>query len=136
MSAYNAGDLCSIPGSGRSPEEGNGNPLQYSCLEKSHGQTSVVGYSPWVHKELDTTEQLHYSFFWEGSVLILFKYLVKLTYEIGFSFLDVWLLTQLLVFSDFYFSLLLLKWVVYLQDLVISSRLSNLLVYNFHRHIL
>ena len=31
--AYNAGDLGSIPGSGRSPEEGNGNPLQYSCLE-------------------------------------------------------------------------------------------------------
>ena len=31
--AYNAGDLGSIPGSGRSPREGNGNPLQYSCLE-------------------------------------------------------------------------------------------------------
>ena len=33
VSAYNAGDLGSIPGSGRSPGEGNGNPLQYSCLE-------------------------------------------------------------------------------------------------------
>ena len=33
MSAYNAGDLGSIPGSGRFPGEGNGNPLQYSCLE-------------------------------------------------------------------------------------------------------
>ena len=32
-SAYNAGDLGSIPESGRSPGEGNGNPLQYSCLE-------------------------------------------------------------------------------------------------------
>ena len=32
-SAYNAGDLGSIPGSGRSPGEGNGTPLQYSCLE-------------------------------------------------------------------------------------------------------
>ena len=31
-SAYNAGDLGLIPGSGRSPGEGNGNPLQYSCL--------------------------------------------------------------------------------------------------------
>ena len=31
--AYHVGDLGSIPGSGRSPEEGNGNPLQYSCLE-------------------------------------------------------------------------------------------------------
>ena len=34
-SAYNVGDLGSIPGSGRSPGEGNGNPLQYSCLENS-----------------------------------------------------------------------------------------------------
>ena len=33
MSACNAGDLGSIPGSGRSPGEGNGTPLQYSCLE-------------------------------------------------------------------------------------------------------
>ena len=34
-SAFNAGDPGSIPGSGRFPEEGNGNPLQYSCLENS-----------------------------------------------------------------------------------------------------
>ena len=34
-SACNAGDLGSIPGSGRSPGEENGNPLQYSCLENS-----------------------------------------------------------------------------------------------------
>ena len=32
-SVYNPGDLGSIPGSGRSPGEGNGNPLQYTCLE-------------------------------------------------------------------------------------------------------
>ena len=32
-SAYNVGDLGSVPGSGRSPGEGNGNSLQYSCLE-------------------------------------------------------------------------------------------------------
>ena len=36
-----------IAGSGRSPGEGNGNPLQYSCHGKSHGQKSLVGYSPW-----------------------------------------------------------------------------------------
>ena len=35
VSACNSGDLGSIPGSGRSPGEGNGNPLQYSCLENS-----------------------------------------------------------------------------------------------------
>ena len=34
-SAYNAGDLGSIPGLGNSPGEGNGNPLQHSCLENS-----------------------------------------------------------------------------------------------------
>ena len=33
MSACNVGDLGSIPGWGRSPGEGNGNPLQYSCLQ-------------------------------------------------------------------------------------------------------
>ena len=33
VSAYNAGEPGSIPGSGRSPGEGNGNPPQYSCLE-------------------------------------------------------------------------------------------------------
>ena len=45
-SACNAGDLGSIPGLGKSPGEGNGNPLQYPCLEKSHGQRSLGGYSP------------------------------------------------------------------------------------------
>ena len=54
----NAGDLGVIPGSGRSSEEGNGNPLQYSCLENPHGQRSLVGYSSWDPKELDTTERL------------------------------------------------------------------------------
>ena len=52
----NAGDMGSTPGSGRSPEE-NSNPLQYSCLD-SHGQRSLVGYSPRGHKESDTPVQL------------------------------------------------------------------------------
>ena len=43
----NTGDEGSIPGSGRSPGEGNGNPLQYFCLEKFHEQKILVGYSPW-----------------------------------------------------------------------------------------
>ena len=38
--------------------EGNGNPLQYSCLENPHKQWSLVGHSPWYHKELDMTERL------------------------------------------------------------------------------
>ena len=49
-------DVGSIPGWGRSPGEGNGNPPQYSCLENPHGQRSLVGYSPEGHKESDTTE--------------------------------------------------------------------------------
>ena len=43
----NAGDADLIPGSERSPGAGNGNPLQYSCLGKFHGQRSLVDYSPW-----------------------------------------------------------------------------------------
>ena len=38
----------------------NGTPLQHSCLEKSHGLRSLVGYSPWGRKESDTTERLHF----------------------------------------------------------------------------
>ena len=47
------------PGSGRSPAEGNGNPLHYSCLENSMDKKSWADDSPWGHKELDTTEQLN-----------------------------------------------------------------------------
>ena len=52
------GDTGSILGSGRSLGGGNGNPLQYSCLGKSHGQRSLMGYSPRV-TELNMTEQEH-----------------------------------------------------------------------------
>ena len=55
----NAGDIRdsgSIPGLGRCPGGGHGNPLQYSCLENPHGQRRLAGYSPEGHKELDTTE--------------------------------------------------------------------------------
>ena len=59
----NAEDLRSVPGLGRSPGEGSGNPLQYSYLEdpmdrECYGQRSLAGYSPWGRKELDMTEQL------------------------------------------------------------------------------
>ena len=58
-SACNVGDTGNvglIPGSGRSPGGGNGNPLQYSCLKKSHGQRSLVNYSSKGHKKSDSTE--------------------------------------------------------------------------------
>ena len=53
-STCSAGDLGLIPGLGRSPGEGHGSPLQYTCQEISHGQRSLVVYSPWGHKESDT----------------------------------------------------------------------------------
>ena len=56
-SACDAGDQGSIPGLGSSYGEGDGNPLQYSCLENSTDR-SLAGYSPWDHKESETTERL------------------------------------------------------------------------------
>ena len=55
-SACNAGDLGSIPGSGRSPGEGKGYPLPVFWPGKFHGL-----YSPWGRKESDMTEQLSLS---------------------------------------------------------------------------
>ena len=52
------GDAGSIPGSRRSSGEGNGNPLQSSCLQKPHGERSLAGYRPWSCKESDRTERL------------------------------------------------------------------------------
>ena len=54
-----AGDADLIRGLERSPRGRHGNQLQYSCLENSQGQRSLAGYSPWGHKESDTTEQLN-----------------------------------------------------------------------------
>ena len=53
-SAGDARDAGSIPGLGKSSGEGNGVPLQYSCLENPMNQRSLAGYN---HKDSDTTEQ-------------------------------------------------------------------------------
>ena len=50
-------DSGSIPGSGRSPGGGHGNPLQYSGMENPTDRGVLVGYSPWGHKESDMTEE-------------------------------------------------------------------------------
>ena len=56
-------DAGSVPGFGRSPGVGHGNPFQYSCLEnpmdrESYGQRSLAGYHPWGRKESDTAEAI------------------------------------------------------------------------------
>ena len=58
-SACSAGDRGSTPGSGRSAGGRNGNPLQLP--REARLQRSLVGYSPWDHKEMDMTEQLIFS---------------------------------------------------------------------------
>ena len=58
-SAYNAGDLGSIPGSGKIPWRRKWQPTPGFLSGKSHGLRSLVGYSPRGRKESDTTERLH-----------------------------------------------------------------------------
>ena len=61
-----AGEASSIPGSGRSPGEGNGNPLQYSCLGNPMDGGAWQGYSPWGHeKQSDTTQRLNNNSIWQ-----------------------------------------------------------------------
>ena len=64
-SAWNMGDPGSIPGSGRSPGEGNGNPLQYSCLENSVDrgawQATVHGIAKSCTRLSDLTPSLFYA---------------------------------------------------------------------------
>ena len=57
-SACKTEDLGLVPGLGRFPEGGHGNPLQYSCLENPRGLRSLAGYSPWGGKDSDMTELL------------------------------------------------------------------------------
>ena len=59
-SARNAGDMGSIPGSGRFPWRRKWQPTPVFLSGESHGRRSLVGYSPWGHKESDTTERLHF----------------------------------------------------------------------------
>ena len=57
--AGDARDVASVPGSGRCPGGGHGNPLQYSCLENPMGRGAWRAYGPWGRKESDTTEWRH-----------------------------------------------------------------------------
>ena len=70
-SVCNARDLGSILGSGRSPGEGNGNPLQYSCLENPmDGEVwwaiQSMGSQHDPMSESDMTERLHFTLYWDN----------------------------------------------------------------------
>ena len=66
-----------ILGSGSFPGGGHGNSLQYSCLENPHGQKSLVGCSPWGHKESDMIEQVsthtHFTGHWALQLVLVVK---------------------------------------------------------------
>ena len=55
-SAGDIRDVGSIPGLERSPGDGHGNSLQFSCLENPLGRRTLGGYSPWSRTELDMTK--------------------------------------------------------------------------------
>ena len=84
--ACSAGDPGSIPGLGRSPGEGNGQPTPVSLPGKSHGQKSLVGCSPWGCKESGTTERLTltYSIY----IKILFLFISCLRYSVRSSLIS------------------------------------------------
>ena len=71
-SVYNAGSLGLIPESGRFPWRRKWHPSPVFLPGKPHGQRSLVGYSPWGRKELDTTEQLHFHFQMYRSIILFF----------------------------------------------------------------
>ena len=69
-SACHAGDPGSIPGSGRSPGEGHGNPLQYSCLENPMDRGAWRGCGPWGSKRVRHGRATN-AFTWDESCSVL-----------------------------------------------------------------
>ena len=69
-------DTGSVPRLGRSSGEGNGNPLQYSCLENPVDRGAWWSYTPWGHKDSDTTARTHLLL-----ILFLWRTLPRLTHN-------------------------------------------------------
>ena len=69
-SPWNAGDPSSIPGSERFPWKRKWQPTSVLLPGESHSGRSLVGPSPWGHKELDTTEQFHFSSLFSSYLII------------------------------------------------------------------
>ena len=100
------------PGSGRFPGEGNGNPFQYSCLDKN-GQRSLLGYSPWGHKESDMTEQFTHTHTYTHSsptyydfdvFFYIFMFILPLFIVVIFTFTEIFLICVLVYLSDFLYN--------------------------------
>ena len=86
-STCNAGHLDSIPGLGRSPGGGHGNPLHHSCLENLSGWRGLAAYSPTGYKESDTAE---HASSWAGdsvSTLASYGLMASFPWQEGVNFL-------------------------------------------------
>ena len=70
-SACNAGYLGSIPGSGRSPGEGNGNPLQYSRLENRMEELQFMGLERVRNNLATEQQQINYTMQWSSSMILI-----------------------------------------------------------------
>ena len=82
-SAYNAGDLGLIYGSGRFPWRRKEQPTLVCLLGKPHGWRSLAGYSPCGHKESDITEQLHFHFLFQVQGFYLYFLVQKKSQVLG-----------------------------------------------------
>ena len=148
MSAYNVGDLGSIPGSGTSPGEGNGNPLQYSCLENPMDRgawyATVHGVAKSQTRLSDFTFTFHSNHYYSLSlsclglvcsflfpsalkvkllILDLYSFLIQAFYNYEFP-------------SKYYFSLVCCIFIFIHLNLVlispVTSSLIHCLLQNFH----
>ena len=95
-SAGDAGDTGSVPGLGRSPGGGHGNPLQYSCLENPHRQRSLEGYSPYVQSQTQLKRLSTHAQGLTISILIIFS---------GHFVDSLFFIAYLSIFCVFYFGI-------------------------------
>ena len=123
--------LSQIKCNDKSLGEGNGNPLQYSWPGKSHGQRSLVGYSPRGCKELDTTEQLtHVHANKQFSISIkksaINKYSMATSYHVSSSLLPIfWFLNQTHIFQGFVMAALHFQVPISLETLTARGTIRN-----------